>query len=286
MARRVSRKLELFSVHAHNNNEEIDYKKIVSTFKALPRSLRITKIGNMVFGFPVVTEMEGIYFMQVLEGDPEATTLIFDRATGRASETELADSELISQATHLVIHPEKRLAAIEYVRRGAKAVQIGPAIASVLKSNTSDFRLLDLEFPPKIAKGFSEQIATFERIRVASLRITRPNASWTDHYTDLSDLMETSGGEKAEIDVRAGRGASLEKNKGIVQVIKEISEDEHPYIEEAAITGTRANESAETVVRSSTHILHTRVSVEANNSGEVYDNSIRSKLVSFISSWL
>ncbi|MFK5599406.1 hypothetical protein ACFZ8E_20790 [Methylobacterium sp. HMF5984] len=142
-----------------------------------------------------------------------------------------------------------------------------------------------MEFLPKIEREFLEEINSFERIRIASIRVTKPNASWTDHYSDLSDLMDASDGDKASLDIRAARGESLRKNNGIVKVIKDIAEDRYPYIEEAAVTGTRQNEIAETTVRSKSHVVHSRVIVEADNTGAAYDTSIRKKLLEFLLSW-
>ena len=285
MARRVSRKIELFTIHAHNKSE-IDYEDIFSTLDSIEKKSRIASVRGMIIGFPFIIKIDDMFFIQALEGDPDSAPLIFDSSTGDTVDNDLEENEVLSLATHFIVAPRQRLAAIEYVRRGAKALQLGPAITEILKNGGVNYRNLQLEFAPKLESSFAEQISSFERIRVASVRVLRPNASWTDHYTELSELMEQSGGEKAEIDIRAGRGGSLEKDKGIVEVIKEIANDAYPYIEDASITGTRENETAETVVRSNTHTVHARVNVEVDRTGMAHDNSIRAKLLEFISAWI
>lgn len=193
---------------------------------------------------------------------------------------------MFGQATHLVVDPNSRLVAIEYVRQGAKALQLGPAMAGILRDHAPRLADVKIELVPRLNENFTKEIAEFDRIRIASIRITRPNASWTDHYTDLSDLMDQSDGAKADLDVRAERGGSLKKNTGIVKVMKEIANDEHPYLEEATIVGVRKNESAETTVRSSSHKVHARVIIDTDRTGAAFDTSIRAKLAEFISSWL
>lgn len=285
MARRVSRKLELFSIHAHQF-EPYSYKDIFDAFSKIPNELRIANVSGTIIGFPHVIQIDEGYFIQVIEGDPSSQPLIFDTLSGTSKSTELNDGEMLGQVTHCVINAEKRLAAVEYVRSGAKALQLGPAIAGILRDHAEGMKNLLIELAPKIAKDFSEEIARFERIRYASIRVTKPNASWTDHYTELSDLMDQSGGSKADLDVRAGRGESLKKNSGIVKIIEEISNDEHPYLEESTVIGVRENESAETTVRSSAHTIHTRAILNTDEAGVAYDTSVRAKLLEFLTAWI
>ncbi|MBB5054620.1 hypothetical protein HNQ36_004627 [Afipia massiliensis] len=135
-----------------------------------------------------------------------------------------------------------------------------------------------------IRKNFITEINAFERIREASIRVTRPNASWTDHYTDLSKLAEDSGGDKVAVEIKAARGAALKKNAGIVKVIKEVVSDGEPYLDDATVKGTRQNETAETTVHAKKHIQHTKAIVEADDAGVPIVNDIRSKLSQFLSS--
>lgn len=285
MAKRINRKLELFTIHAHGLPES-DYNNIFDKFYKIPRNQRIARIYGTVIGFPFIERTENGYFIQALEGDLDALQVVFDLSTGEAKESDLGSNEVYGQATHLIVVPSVRFTAIEYVRSGAKAILLGPAIAEIMRNNIDEFSDLQVEFAPKIERAFEEEIDLFDRIRMASIRVTRPNASWTDHYSDLSELMDASEGDKAAIDVRAGRGASLRKDAGIVQVIKDVSADEFPYIEEASVTGTRENEVSETTVRSRSHVVHSRVVVEADDTGTAYNTSIRRKLSEFISSWI
>ncbi|MDH2310192.1 hypothetical protein [Methylobacterium brachiatum] len=285
MAKRINRKLELFTIHAHEM-PEADYNDIFDQFNRIPKNQRIARIYGTVIGFPFIERTENGYFIQALEGDLDAIQVVFDLSTGEAKESDLGSNEVYGQATHFIVVPSARSAAIEYVRSGAKAILLGPAIAEIMRNNFEEFSDLQVEFAPKIQRAFEEEIDLFERIRMASIRVTRPNASWTDHYSDLSDLMDQSDGDKASIDVRAGRGGSLNKNGGIVQVIKDVSTDEFPYIEEASVTGTRQDEVSETTVRSKSHVIHSRVVVDADDTGTAYSTSIRRKLSEFISSWI
>ncbi|MFK5599405.1 hypothetical protein ACFZ8E_20785 [Methylobacterium sp. HMF5984] len=128
MAKRISRKLELFTTHAHGMPTP-DYNTIFAQFASISRDRRISNVNGIYIGFPYVEKIENGYFIQAMEGDPEALQLIFDLSTGEAKESNLGSEEIYGQATHFVVMPNSRSAAIEYVRRGAKALFIGPSIA-------------------------------------------------------------------------------------------------------------------------------------------------------------
>ncbi|HVW55565.1 MAG TPA: hypothetical protein VHC00_07785 [Rhizobiaceae bacterium] len=285
MANRTRRKIELYAIHAHETRT-FTYDRLFEALSKIPAPQRVFDVHGYVVGFPVVAKYRGGYFIQATEGDPDAAALVFDRSTGQTRETDLRGSEVLSQATHMFVSPEERRASIEYVRRGVKAVMLGPAIEGVLSQNIQELRRLRIEFTPRTTEDFVREIQEFERIRLAAIRITKPNASWTDHYTQLSELMDDSRGEKVEIDVRAGRGESLKKNSGIVRVIKQVANDDQPYLDEAIITGTRTNETTETTIRASQHIQHTRVSVDSDEAGVPLQQSIRSALTDFLNRFI
>lgn len=286
MAKKVVRKIELYALHAHDI-EDVDYDEIFAALARVDRQKRVVEISGVVIGFPIVQRMaSGGYFIQTTEGDPDAVALVLNRTTGTTREAALGEAEVFSQATHVVVAPNSRRAAVEYVRRGIKAAFLGAAIEGVLRANVEEFSNLRLELVAVPAGSFVSEINQFERIRVASIRLTRPNASWTDHYTNLSELMEESNGEKVEIDVRAGRESSLSKTNGIVKTIKDVANDDQPYLDDAAIVGTRMNEINETTLRASHHVEHVRATVDADDAGGAEPLSIRKALVDFMQKWI
>ncbi|MER8696510.1 hypothetical protein NKI77_26510 [Mesorhizobium opportunistum] len=285
MVKKTIRKIELFAIHAHNFGSS-SYDDLFKKLSDLPAERRVVTVSGVVIGFPIVKKVADQYFLQATEGDPDAAALVFNRDTGTTRETDLSRGEMLSQATHLLVSASNRRASIEYSRRGIKAVSIGPAIEGIISKNYNNLKNLRLEFAPVTTKSFISQIKQFDRIRAASLRVLKPNASWTDHYTDLSDLLDESNGGKVEIDVRANRGESLRKTKGIVKVIKDVTRDEQPYLDAATVTGTRADETNETTIRADRHITHTRVPVDADDAGVPVAESVQGALSNFLSRFI
>jgi hypothetical protein len=282
MAKRVFRKFEAFAMHAHHD-APATYMDLFQKLEGLTRNERVVRAADdLVIGFPIVERNGARFFIQVVEGD-DSTPLVLNTETGRTRENILGDAEVLSHATHLVVDPNKRRAAIEFVHRGAKATLISFAIETLLRERYRDLGEMRFEFAPVIRKNFITEINAFERIREANLRVTRPNASWSDRYTELSDFMEESDGDKVEVGINAARSKSLSKLTGIVGVIKEVVSDNQPYLDDAKVVGTRPNEETETTIHAKKHILHTRVGVQADDAGVPEPDDIKTKLLKFLS---
>jgi hypothetical protein len=272
-------------MHAHHDTPAT-YSDLFAKLAKLKREDRVYRYSpGLVVGFPIVTKEADGYFLQAVEGGDESA-LVLNVQTGGTRENILAREEMLSYATNFVVSPTKRRAAIEFSHRGAKADMLALAIEEILKSHYPDLANIGFSFAPVIRKNFITEINGFERIREASIRVVRPNASWTDHYTELSELAEESGGDKVSVEIKAGRGAALKKNAGIVRVIKDVVSDSEPYLDDAVVTGTRNNETAETSVHAKKHVQHTRASVEADDAGVPIVADIRAKLSNFLASIL
>jgi hypothetical protein len=272
-------------MHAHHD-VPATYADLFSRLAKLRREDRVFKYSpEVVVGFPVVEEISGNFFIRAVEGSDNAA-LVLNVETGSTRENILDRSEVLSHATHLVVAPRKRRAAIEFSFRGAKHTMLARAIEGILRESYPDLKDLGFAFAPIIRENFIREVNAFDRIREASIRVTRPNASWTDHYTELSKLAEDSGGDKVGVDIRAPRAESLKKNSGIVKVIKDVVSDNEPYLDDAIIVGTRKDETSETKVHSRKHVLHTKVPVTTDDAGVPVASDIRQKLLQFLTSIL
>jgi hypothetical protein len=137
MAKRSTRKFEAYVMHAHHDTPAT-YSDLFQRLAKLKREDRIFKFSEeVVVGFPFV-EVEGDgYFIQAVEGGDDSA-LVLNVETGDTRENILGRAEMLSHATHFVVSPKKRRAAIEFSQRGAKAVMLASAIEGILRSNYSD----------------------------------------------------------------------------------------------------------------------------------------------------
>ena len=73
-------------------------------------------------------------------------------------------------------------------------------------------------------KSFMKQVLGMERIIAATVRIVRPNPGWKDYEDLLSKEALASDAKHADVGMHARRNASLRKNDGIVQAIKDLDQ--------------------------------------------------------------
>lgn len=165
MAKRISRRIELFGMHLHNGPSGT-YEEIFERLRTTQRKRRVVEVGSLVLAFPIVRKVGNFYFIQVTEGDPNSAGLVLDSTTGETRENVLAKNEVLSEATHLLVDPINRRSTIEYVRRGAKAILVASALEGVLQ-RSRELRNIRFEFSPIMTSEFKEEIDRFQRIREA-----------------------------------------------------------------------------------------------------------------------
>lgn len=242
----------------------------------MDKPLRIAKIANLTIAVSDVTSIEDEHFLTFVEGEEGLKPLILDLDTGDTRVDELEEHEMLGSAAHALVNPEKRRILVEYVKSGTKAELMARTIELLLaKIYGEDLRV---DFSPVVKEDFVKEINSFTRIRMASLTLIKPNAGWDDHYTKISQLLQESGGEKADLSVRAARGETLSKDSGIVEVIKDVANDAQPYLSDAEIIGIKEGEETETVVPLNKHVLHRNINVPRNQDGAINVLWLRNKM--------
>lgn len=277
---RINRRIQAFAIHAHGRRFSGDYRELFSTIASIDKPKRLARFGQIAVAISDIRQFEDCFFLTFTEGEIGIQPLILDTATGETREEELDRDEVLVSAAHALVNPEKRRILVEYVRGGAKAEVMASTIEKLLiEAFDPNSRV---SFAPLIEEDFVRQIGLFKRIRVASLTLIRPNAGWDDHYTKISDLLQKSDGEKAQLSVRAGRGETLNSEDGIVEVIKDVAKDGQPYLSDAEIIGIKKGEDAETVVPLRKHVVHRNISVQKESNGGVNVNQIRDKMLALM----
>ena len=230
--------------------------------------------ADRAFSIARVNQLHDIFQILVYEGPIGVNPLIFDLDRAETRTQLLEKDKFVAEATHVLVNPNLRRAVVEYVRRGAKADDICQVITEVLKRHNFELSDFEISFSPVVSEKFVKLIQQFLRIRAAEITVTRPNSGWTDHYTALSDLIESSDGDKADLGVRAARGRSLKKSTGVVKLISDVASEPHPYLRRASITGVRQGEEAETTLSTAKHITHSVARVSQDMNGRVSQQQI------------
>ena len=281
MARKILRNIDLYGMHGFqksNASSSFNYEKLFAELQELPVDRRVFEVGRRVVAFPYARKFRrGILFLAV-EGPIGVKPIILDFESGEARTENLTDTEVITETTHVLVYPTTRRAVIEYNRRGAKALMLGAAVEHIARIQLPGFSNIEFSFSPVVSEEFNREIDSLDRIRAVEFTVTKPNAGWADHYTELSDLLERSNGEKADIGVRASRGESLSKRTGVVALIKQIARDRQPYLLNARVFGSPSPEAPEIVVPLQQHVVREKARVSATDSGQVNPQELASKM--------
>lgn len=277
----TTRRLEVFALHARITRGRVDYESLFRDLAAVPDEERVYAVGDKLVAIPTLT-VEGNYVHFVAyEGDRGLHPLIYNYENGTARIERLRGGEMVATRTHGTINLVRREAIIEYNQRGAKASDISQTLEHVGRIRT-EWNSLKVELVAKVDQEFLDSINRFERIRVASFKVARPNPSWTADYKHLTEVAEESNARYMELSMIAERGESLSAKKGIVDYIKHMARQTVSYIKAANITGTRAGENAETTVSMNRYIEHQKVNVRRNEDGHVDDQDVERRIAEYM----
>lgn len=269
----TTRKLEIWSVHARKDDGPVDYRELFEQISGQPAVRRQWDDGDKVVALPTMEVTNGKVWLVALEG-PHGQPIIFDTEDSSEETGALRPSQVVATRTHALIDLRRREAIIEYNHRGAKANDVAAALGSSGR-RIPGWSTLWIELNPKVDRTFVANIEEFDRIRVAGVRLGRPNIDWNDWDEDIGDAALDSDAQTAEIEFVARRGQSLAKTKGIVPFIKSRSEEAVSALKNAYVVGRRPNESAETKVTLGDHKEHQRVNVRIDSDQHVIEADIR-----------
>lgn len=277
----TTRKLEVWAIHAHRDGGEVDYRRLFRDLAKLDPTKRIHTTTDKVVALPVINVYKsGLVRLQAYEGPRDTQPLVYDTEDGSERMATTRPTEVVTTKTHAYVDTETREAVIEYNHRGAKAHDIAVVLGSVGRS-LREWRGLYVELAPQIDHEFVEELERFERIRTASVRLSRPNIDWTDFSNGFTDFAAESDAQSGQVEMNARRGDSLSKTGGIVAALRRVVGTDKSSVQGAKVRGTREGEAAETSLSLNDYKAHQKVSVRKNESGQADDDDIEAKIRSF-----
>ncbi len=281
--RYTKRKLEVFAIHAHIDKSQVDYQVLFKTIADIAAEDRQIDGDERLYAVPTFEIKDGIASFVCYEGERGLNPLIFNTSNAKERVEKLKRGEILATKTHGIIDIKNRIAIVEYNHRGAKAHDLAKVFEDCGR-NSSKFPSLTIEFNPVVDEEFVKAIERFQRIRLASLRVAKPNINWSDHYHNLTEVAEDSDAQAMEVTFTASRGKTLSAKAGIVHFIKDLVRDKLSIIKSAKVLGTRENETAETAVSLAHHVEHQKVRVKLNDDGHVESDDIEKRMQGYLHS--
>ncbi len=274
---RTTRKLEVFDLHLRDGDTEVDYLEVFSALRRISRRQRIQDRGDRVVALPVVEVRRSTAFLVAYEGAIGVKPLLFDLLRGTQRVENLAQSEVVVTRTHALVDVKARQAIVEYNQRGAKASDIAEAIEDIVRRHTG-WSSMVVELNPVADVKFDEAIRAFRRIRLASVKLVRPNSTWEEHANTLTALATESQARTIEVGASAEVAQSLPKQAGIVRLILDLLRERRSQVRGAHVTGQRDQDAEETTVSLAHYTEHRRVPVSIAPDGQVDSGAIRKEL--------
>jgi len=277
-----ARKFEIFSVHARTKAGAVDsYEKLFERIASAPPENRNHEQYDKILGLPIVSIRDGKVFLIAIEGPKGVSPLIYDSSNATMKIEKLSSAEIVGTRTHAIIDLRTREAVVEFNHRGAKASDIEYLIGHIARQ-FQEYDSLEFSLNMKVGKQFAEEVERFERVRVAKIKLARPNVDWNDSQETLAEIAQASNANHVSLEATAGRNQSLSKVSGLIAFLKDLGNIALSPVKGASITGVRAGETAETTVTTSQHSEHVKGTIKINPDGHADSDDVNARLMAIL----
>ena len=274
-------KIELYSLSAHVRGRSVDYRRLLRALRGVPLDKRVRETLDRVYALSQVNYGRRYVHLEVLEGPKGYDPRIFNVQKQSERIEELGESEVLVTKTHCAFDAQRRLAAVEYSHRGAKASHVALLLAKCLRG--SSWPELNIELTPVPKSSFLRALKDLDQVKVASVTMARPNFDWEDDGEELAEeLADESEARTVRVEMHAPIGGGLARNKGLVQYIRRAAQRVFPTLKSAFVIGTRADGKGRTRVSLSKYTENTRVTVDKDRHGHASTAGLRAAMNEYL----
>lgn len=275
--------VRFYSLHIRSKEGVVNYSKFFrEVAKAQGVELEVSADYTIVLDALRVLD-GGVIEIVLLGGDRNAQTVFYDRVEGGAVVESSSDFRWAAKPTRVVVDltGDNRIVGLESTRGG-----VTPALFEryLERIELSEFSSRSVDITPLASESFLDEIEDFERIRLASVEVTRPNLDWDDQANHLYELADESGAQSSTAEVKAPRGESLNKHRGLLGVIRQVASNSNPSIKNAKITGRKPGDVNDRTVSLSRHQEKSSVEVDQTAPLGEQNRSVLNSLLSLIES--
>ncbi len=255
--------VRFYSLHLRSGEDVLDYQIFFDSLRsAVGVEVAVASDYTVVLDYAENVE-QGTFELVLFGGDPSGQTVFYDRAEGGAVVQESSSDRWSAKPTRVVVSigNDDRMVALESARGGVTPLLFERYLERI---KLEQFPKVRADVTPLAGESFIEEIEAFERIRVASIEVARPNYDWADHANRLYELAEESKAETSTAEVKAARGESLDKHAGLVGVIQDVVKSPNPSVRNAKVTGRKPGDVVDQTVSLLKHQERATASVDQN----------------------
>lgn len=259
---RKLRSIRAYVVHGRTPTAVIDYSDFFDWLASLDgRSTRAKVATDLVLAIERAVRRDSFLHLRMVSGNPQDVPLLYNEATGETAEAVTPEGTWLASSSHVTVVPEERLLLIEGGRNGVTAFNLERYFRNIARTG-GYARNLQIDISALPASSFEQEIEQLERIREATLVVSRPNSDWDEANDVLSLLADESGGQKAEVSVKAARGGSLIKTAGIIELIFQHLRRALPNLKGLRVVGRRADEKRDRTISLENHQILTTMEID------------------------
>jgi hypothetical protein len=275
------KKLEIFSIHALNDDKPVDYEAFFALLACVPAVARSLKAGDRTFAISTLIVSNRRAFVAAVEGTEGTRPLIFNPQIFEERTQSLEPGEFVAEKTHAVVDLRTREVVVEFNLRGPRASMIADVLQYIGRK-LPGYPTLTISLNPVADGEFVAEIERFSRIKEASVQVAKPNQSWTDHRNSLMHLADESEAGAASLAMNAPPRGTLSKDRGIVGIIKQLAAEAISPFKAVRVTGVRVGENSDTTITLSKHQEHRRMPVRLDLNGHVEDADINGRMTDLL----
>jgi hypothetical protein len=276
-------KLEAFAIHGHQGDIPVEYDALFAAIAEIESNQRRDQVGDRVTALPVFRRENNRYYLAAHVGTADASYLLLDLEDGTEEERPLEPGKIVTRKTLGLIDPVKRIAVVQFVQQGARAGQIALLLEKLARrADPERYSELSLEFTPLPAEEFLEALAEFSTIKSASLRFARPNYDWEEYGETFQTLGQESGANTLEVQASARRNGSLNKDGGIIGLLRDVVRKGRSMLKTATVTGNTPDAAGIVTLRLDKHIETMQAEVPVTSSGQPAEGEVRKLATKFL----
>lgn len=252
MAKMHSRSLWAYHLHVHkypgtDKQQVLDYEDFFNWMISENIDQPVLRRYDRLIAIAETKSIGRYVALLFVSGEQESSVLSLNLETFGIAEQSAEDGQVFVQSRWVIVDPTTRTIVFEVNR---PTVGLDDVKYYLLRSMKKYARTdsVEMEISQAIDKGILQAIDKFERIREASITLTRPNSDWSDVINDWGRAIESSGAQSVSLAANASRGQSLSKDKGVVRTIVDVVKAPYSFVKNAYITGKYPNEENERTV--------------------------------------
>lgn len=241
------RSMYAYSLHGRTPSGVVDYPRFFNELASKEAEARQALVGREMVAITAMMKLGNQWLIRFIAASEKIPPFFYNPDTGVEVHAELG-GQVVASVSWMMVDPSSRFVVVER-RRLRRGVAVG-TMSRALTHMSGDLDIgperVVFDLNPIFAKSFIHELDQYQRIRQASVVLSRPNLNWSDNASTLTKYAGESNADNVEVTMSANEEESLERDRGIVADIKKLIRKPIGPLRNLRIVGLRKNAAKET----------------------------------------